>query len=58
MEKVLRLAFFERITEITFVVAPLRNNLGGVTDRHTCAHSACYQMVIKYVKVKANEHMK
>jgi len=58
MEKVLRLAFFECITEITFVVAPLRNNLGGVTDRQTCANSAFYQMVIKYVKVNTNEHMK
>jgi len=58
MEKVLRLVFFECITEISFVVAPLRNNLGGVTDRQTCADSACYQMVIKYVKVKTNEHMK
>ena len=58
MEKVLRHAFFECITEITFVVAPLRNNLGGVTDRQTCADWACYQMVFKYVKVKINEHMK
>jgi len=58
MEKVLRLALFECITEITFVVAPLRNNLGGMTDRQTCADSVCYQMVIKYVKVKTNEHMK
>ena len=52
MEKVLRLAFFECITEITFVVAPLRNNLAGVTDRQTCTDAACYQMVIKYVKVR------
>ena len=58
MEKVLRLAFFECITEITFDVAPLRNSLVGVTDRQTCADSVCYQMVIKYVKVKTNEHMK
>jgi len=37
---------------------PLWNNLGGVTDRETCADSVCYQMVIKYVKDRTNEHMK
>jgi len=58
MEKVPRLAFLECITKITFVVTPLWYNLGGVTDRQTCAESACYQIVIKYVKVKTNEHMK
>jgi len=54
MEKVLRPAFLDCISQITLVVAPLRNNLGGVTVRQTCADSACYQMVIKYVKVKTN----
>jgi len=42
MEKVLRLALFECITQTTLVVAPLRNNLGGVTDRQTCADSTHY----------------
>ena len=35
----------------------LRNNLGGVTDRQTCADSVCYQTVNKYVKFRSNEHM-
>jgi len=29
-----------------------------VTDGQTSADSVCYQTVIKYVKVRTNEHMK
>ena len=54
MEKVLRHAFFKCITQITLVVAPLGNNLGGVTVCQTCTDLTCYQTVIKYVKVKTN----
>jgi hypothetical protein len=49
----LRHAFFECITQITLVVAPLWNNIGGVTDRKTC----WFDMLphgLKYGKVKTN----
>jgi len=49
MEKVLRHAIFGCIT---LVAAPLWNNLGGVTDRQTCADSACYQMVSNMWRLK------
>ena len=48
-EQVLRHAFFECIT---LVGAPLWNNLGGVTDRQTCADSTCYQMVSNVWRLK------
>jgi len=49
----LRHAFFECITQITLVAAPLWNNLGGVTDLQTC----WFDMLprgLKYVEVKTN----
>jgi hypothetical protein len=54
LEEVLRHAFFECLTQMILVVAPLWNNLGVVTDRMTCAVSTGYQMVTKFVKVKTN----
>jgi len=45
--KMLRHAFFESL-----VVAPLRNNLGGVTDRQTCADSTCYHMIPNMRRLK------
>jgi hypothetical protein len=37
---------------------PLQNNLGGVTDRQTCTESLSCRMVITYVQVGTNEHIK
>jgi len=57
MEKVLRHAFFECITQITLVVTPQWKNLGGVTDRQTCADSTCYQMVSNMWRLKLTHEM-